>query len=259
MKLLFALLLLSIVLGKHIHPYNVDRIIIIANVKNFSSTTDTILDVNHTAFRALGLYDDAYIENWDVKTFNHFNDQFGLDFSQAVPGVTPGTLELKNSTTGLTLATLYPYKYIVNNTYRVQLDTMNVERGEGEGLWYNNAFGNLALMSGSGTYPGGVAVGTKYYPGDILSYVFYQLMKEGEDISNPKYREQIQLSSEYAARQVPDAFGIFSPYIRERAYNEDGEPGMATISTYPNRNYANPLLGKTITLSILSFPEWKYT
>jgi hypothetical protein len=251
------LLLLSLSESKHIHPYNVDRIIVLANVKNYSSSVPTIYDFDHTSFRALGLYDNSYIDNWDVLTKNHMLAQFGLNFNAGVPGILPGTIELKNSSTGVTYATMIPYKYIVNNTYRIQLDTENVERGE-SGDWFNNAFGNLVLMAGSGTYPGGLAQGTIYYDGDILSYVFYQFMKEGSDISKEKNREQIKLRSEYAARQVPNSFGILQPFINDKAYDKYGNPGGATVGTHSNLNYLTRA-GKSTTLSIISFPEWNFT
>lgn len=229
------------------------RRIIVENVKNYSSAGDPVVDGNGAFWKSLGLGDsNDYIDNWWHGTSNFVNTWYGFNLNNSVQ-VAPGIRRLDNFIPGVN-ATLIQYKLDSNKTYQIKLDNYNPARQFTN--WFQYGLGNIVAMSVAPNvtaYYGGLSPTTLIETGHILSYGFWQQLKDGSDWSNPVNRERIFWESRYPAFQKLTSQGLVNPvtgapindqYIFLHLTFEDGSNGEAITVA---RNTLDKLTGERLT------------
>ncbi|CAK7994796.1 Hypothetical protein POVR1_LOCUS320 [uncultured virus] len=238
---------------------NYDRLIVFINAKSSPATTADILDINHTAWKALNIHPARFFPSFDASAFQFFERQFGIPFGQ---NCTPGLVCTLFNASGVPYVTLIPYK-LVFPTYRLTIDSQNTERApEGWNIWN---FGYIARFLQAGRFTSGVAANTTYGPGDIISYTIKHFLKIDGDWDSPCDIELMLGFSPNPALQPINSQGftdqlIFETIIpcEDRTYLNsvrdcDGYPGIESVQAHTFVDY---ITGRraTITTNVMRFP-----
>ena len=272
MKLLFCLLLFTTVLCenkddhgnkkcKRFEIENFNRIITTINVKKNPASFIDVVDVNHTRWLQSGYPKSSAdeVKAFGVEADQHVVNRFGLDFSPNAHGVVYnpafGAYVLMNpQNTSQVLATRIPYKFEFPS-YRIATDSEHVKRSNN---WHHLvSYGLIYQISLNGKFTGGASVGGTYYPGDIIAYNNFYVVK-GDDtvpVHDKEVVEHIKTLSNYPTRAVPNSQGFTIQAIGETIVDAKGNIGCVSIlaETFAGLSLNEPAK-YTVSTNVMRWP-----
>ena len=214
---------------------------------------------NRTLSFACGrLYGPEYPAEIFTLATSWFLKQFGINWALGAP--VPGFPGARVLPQGL----LFPFINGEDHLLRIHTDVFvdGKERTntKEDNNWFIFDTGYLVVLSGNGTFPGGVLAGATYLNGQILAYTQYTFLNEDYErrwgTIDPRWREVFTLKSYQPTLSQPNAFGQSEQYISTLVFDEcdcDDEIGFAAISVIATRFPDNSTIQST--RGTITFPR----
>lgn len=238
---------------------NFDRVMTTINLKKTPASFSHILDANHSKYLASGFATQAQIDQMDREGQDYYLEYYGLNVSAGIPAPQYGSTArfVKDPHTGATVGLYIPYN-LNDESYRLVFDSRHPERSCD--WWRITNYGTIIQMLTDGFFPGGKAVGTRYYAavpgfvGDILSHDYYHFTKKGADPLLPENMDRFLIRSQYPARQVLNSQGRTISVISLEVIDSQGKVGCGSITSNAFDNYDDPADVMLTTTNVMRWP-----
>lgn len=232
---------------------NFDRLMTSINLKKTAATFNQVFDPNHTRWKDLGIASSEEIAASDVSGWAYFDTIYGINFDAPNVTVDPSTGARTIFNGSTPLITWIPYE-LYNPSYRVAFDSENMDRGGCE-WWFIIDAGAIAQFFVGGTFSGGEAKGTRFFPGTVISYSFYYVVRKvGTDGFDLDSVEPILVRSRYPVYQVPNSQGFNMQVIGAELIDERGNVGCASVLANSFVAYNNSADFYTVTNNVMRWP-----
>lgn len=181
----------------------------------------TLIDPHNIRRIGTGAYTQQQSDSMREEAFDFYLNVYGLNFRAAFHEPSLDVYLLPN-------AAMYQVTRTADPNVKLNFDSKHNER---IGVWTAFETGVLVIMTGAGTFAGGIRQGMNYLPGDLISKMEYNFVKPDRDWSQKKYREVFKGEAIWPVRQVFNAFGVTDTPAFIKLIDEDGNEGLMADMT----------------------------